>query len=745
MNRTFVAFFLTLSGLVAGHSGTIEGAPRLTIIVDSGPFQSVEEAAQAENQVDWSVEEAPAVRACTESFAAVELRRFLAAALRETDVGDIVFEEPGVLPEGDVIVLGPPKEGENPWLGDADTNPRDAFRVRAREDEDRVVIRIEGAGRTGVLYGVYAFLEEIGYRFFGMGEEGIVYPDPVDALPGDLHLEESPDYLIRGFMTGKRGGELDDFFLWMARNRFNLWSAYEEEESIPLLKKWGIRLNGGLHSIQPHYLDPEAEYPYRLPWEEAAETDRRETPYTLEPGARERVEAREREGRPTYFDVHPEWYGWVDGERDPNVRRQGVNYCTSNPDATAELSKNLISSLAEGRLKHADVLEFWMVDAGRWCECGECRAEGTYTDRLLLTVHRVNDALRIAREQGRLERGIHVSTLAYLETVAPPSRPLPPDFDYENISVTFFPFRRCYAHGLADEACREINGPIRAALEGWTGEDRLYRGALRIGEYYNLSSYQSQPFVFPRILREDIPDYYEAGVRHFHFMHVLHGNWGPWALNHRLLSRVLWNVDAGIDGLTGDFMELYYPGAHREMTGFYSALEKATENIASWKARIDTAHGLSYDLREWLREEKNGIFPVKHLGYEPDDSLGTSISEMAEYSKTARDFLDKALAAPADPVEVMRLRDVEERFAYGEAVMHLYHRLVRATQAHRQGDEEAARREVAHLSRWAEKLESMEQAAQVSSGDANSPNGLIASGARPQVNSMVELYGGKKP
>ena len=96
------------------------------------------------------------------------------------------------------------------------------------------------------------------------------------------------------------------------------------------------------------------------------------------------------DGRLSYFEAHPEWYPLVNGRRVPGIRdeRFGTNFCTSNPHATAEFVKNFVQALVDGPLSHADIVRFWTLDAGKWCECEACQAQGTPTDRYLLLVHR---------------------------------------------------------------------------------------------------------------------------------------------------------------------------------------------------------------------------------------------------------------------------------------------------------------------------------------------------------------------
>src|SRR5262249_4701008 len=75
-------------GTTCGLESTLAaGSPpkSITIIADPGPFGSIEAAAQAEQRVEWRDSDHRADAACTRSFAATELRHFLAATWRAPD------------------------------------------------------------------------------------------------------------------------------------------------------------------------------------------------------------------------------------------------------------------------------------------------------------------------------------------------------------------------------------------------------------------------------------------------------------------------------------------------------------------------------------------------------------------------------------------------------------------------------------------------------------------------------------
>src|SRR5262249_27819302 len=154
-------------------------------------------------------------------------------------------------------------------------------------------------------------LEQLGVRFYGPGSAGTVLPERI-TLPDTMSRAEQPAFLTRGFWAWEPRGN-HDFFLWMVRNRLNLWTA--DEHDLPFLRKLGYRLMRGGHRIQLTFLDPKAEYPYRhagLPASSAYPPD----PYAV---ALEYRGDANHDGRLSYAEAHPEWYGLADGKRRPLI------------------------------------------------------------------------------------------------------------------------------------------------------------------------------------------------------------------------------------------------------------------------------------------------------------------------------------------------------------------------------------------------------------------------------------------
>ncbi|MFO8166080.1 MAG: DUF4838 domain-containing protein, partial [Desulfatiglandales bacterium] len=183
-----------------------------------------------------------------------------------------------------------------------------------------------------------------------------------------------------------------------------------------------MKLSAGDHEIHKHFLNPEGEYPYDHPTFEGDE-DKPEDPYRI--GNQYKGDT-SGDGKLTYFEAHPEWYGLIDGERRKNVSTwQGVNFCTSNADARMELAKNFVQGLIDGRYRKADIVNFLMIDGGQWCECDNCKKAGNASDKQFSVIVDILDEMEEARLKGKLSREVEIRMSAYVKTIEPPTKDLP--------------------------------------------------------------------------------------------------------------------------------------------------------------------------------------------------------------------------------------------------------------------------------------------------------------------------------
>lgn len=717
---------------------SVVGNTQVNIIVNKGPFATVQQASAGEDTVNFFDDDLTDDRACTECFAAMELVKYLPeATLIKAD--EIKFTDPKILPKsGNVFLIGSrysnPIIDKYPLPQGTYLETEQSYSIRSFKDNGRVVTIIEGAERVGTLYGIYRYLQELGIKFIGLGEKGTIFPNAPADLTADININENPSYLNRGFYTWGDRKVKSDFFFWMARNKLNYWTA--ENQPIKLLKKLGVKLSDGGHRVQGIVLNSDDEYPYNHPIFKGDE-NKPDDPYKV---GDDYAGDTNNDGRLSFFEAHPEWYGMKNGIRtkisySTNAAQHEINFCTSNNEARKEFAKRIAQQLIDGRWKNVDVFEFWMFDGGPnlWCTCDKCKKAGSYTDKMFMVTYDILKELERMRTIGSLNRQVKVSNLAYQATLDPPTMPLPADYDYKNSSVTFFPIGRCYVHSLADPACTEINQGQLNAYQGWTmGERRNYKGSIFIGEYYNISSLKTLPVVFTKIMAVDIPWYYRNGARQFHYMHTPDTMWGTWTLNQYLMGQLLWNVNADAGSIVDDYFNLYYPTTSYNTRKFYEQLEIATANIKVFKNYLTG------------RLLKGDLFQLDHLHYDEYHPLvndGPDVVEMMDAMEFAKKYLDISLIECKNIIEQQRLVEDKDRFDYGYTMYRYLYHMIRTSIFHKKDDKVMAGREFSIVVKYAEQLKNMIDVVQVSSDHANSPNGFEATQSVGVFNEFLKLYG----
>ncbi len=522
--------------------------------------------------------------------------------------------------------------------------------------------RITGGDDTGVLYGAYALLERLGFRWFS--------PDPWDVERPErlqwpaLDLAEQPRAQLRGFFAVEKR-DTEAFLLWMARHRMNFWSANTNHPE--LCRKLGMVLRAtppsGAHRLIADYLPA-----------------------------------------PRHFAAHPEWFALIEGKRRAcQERGDADNFCFSNEEAGRELARAFADELTDGRLKDAAFVAVAPFDNGRWCECDRCRALGNPMRQFLQVVWHCQ------RELKRRGRRVTLIVSAYHETLTPPDTPLPPDFDFASVLIQFFSIERCYAHAFADDNCPG-NAQLKELLGKWRADGRF---RLLIGEYYNVSTFASLAFPLDTFMAEDIEFYARCGACAFDYMHVSTALWGGvLALNNTSFADALWGRATDRD----DFFARRYHAAAVAARRFHECLRQAFANakcLKHYQGR-GTAAGVreggnpvKYRLVSRLLEPPadGELFYPGHFEYDRDWPGAPSLCTTVRMLDEAEQLLASAeSAAVGDAVVLERLRIDRRRFDYTAAVTRFLHAFATVRLAEAAGDGDAARKAAEHLRAYGEPL-----------------------------------------
>jgi len=727
----------------------------ISIIVNKGRFNSVAEASNAEMLINWWDDQDKDAIVCTECFAAMELRKHLCklTGAEETDEKNFPFMDDNTLPEGNAILIG--NNGSNKitsflWEkliphenSKSDEVSPEGFYIKSLIHEGRNLISLAGNSRVGTLYAVYSFLENLGIRWFGLGEKGLQYCVNESFEIPQLNYFDYPRFKTRGSYSEIVDDTIEDFIDWLTRNRVNF--AFLDKIVNPYnLKKRGIHICTGGHNIMDRFLNPNHEYPYKH--KIFGGDEKPEDPYAV---SKEYLGDADGDYVLTYFEAHPDWFGMVDGKRSSNVgngAREGFgdNYCTSNEDATDELCKNIVNSLISGQLSKTDYINAWLLDNGTWCSCDVCKNMGNYSYRLAMVIYKLGRKIEEARRDGRLKRNIKILYPAYHETLPIPDHPLPDDFDYENCIVTYFPIERCYVHEIDDPACTETNQELMETYTQWTlNPERTYKGEIFVGEYYNVSAFASSPIPNMKIMKHDIPYYYSTGVRHMYYMHMTALNWGTLTLTNYQFQKMLWNPGIDVDQLLDEFYNMYYGKIASQMKEFYETLETATRNMKYYK-HYQYHKGVRHSLANKLTNDVKELFPLKHMKYDTvlnDGNAGISVVETVEMFKKCRKLIDDALIlADTEPI-IGRVLEDEMRFTYGEdMVLYLYY-MTRTNLFRWKGQQLLAKRAFERARFFAEKLEKETEAVAGLKRFDNMKNGLKATWCREAYLNYLKIYG----
>lgn len=251
------------------------------------------------------------------------------------------------------------------------------------------------------------------------------------------------------------------------------------------------------------------------------------------------------------FAEHPEYLGLVKGER------KSTKFCIGNPavrqlvidDALAQLRKN----------PQLDSISVDPSDGLNWCECEDCQALGSITDRAVALANAVAEAVH------QHKPGTIVGMYAYSGHSPPPSIRVHPQVV---ISVA-----TAFIHG---------GYTVEELMRGWQSQG----ATLGIREYYSVHTWDRDLPGRARggnlqYIRTTLPQFHALGARYF--SSESSDNWGPNGLGYYIAARILWDVDEAyrVDELVDDFLSTAFGDAKEPMAKFYQLLDTSERPLLS--------------------------------------------------------------------------------------------------------------------------------------------------------------------
>jgi Domain of unknown function (DUF4838) len=468
-----------------------------------------------------------------ERLAAQELQRYLNLMTGATF--PIVTGKTG----GKVILIGP--EMMPAGLIDKEELGFDGFIYRAMPGK----IMLAGVNDRVTLFSVYAFLRELGCRWFAPNFDfygkaaGEVIPkvDPLMVPELDRMIKPSMKYRRLDIEEGRTHTvkNLIQMIDWMPKVGMNVlqcplnyqgkgdtkWDNWRSA-LIPELKKRNLLIEVGGHGYQ-NFLQQKF-----------------------------------------YFKQHPNWFGMIDGKRSEATR---VDFETANPQAMHEFLRNVKDYLQTH--PEIDIFDLWPPDGAEWSQSRESQKLGSPTRRQALVVNAV--ARMVKADFPRMK----VEFLAYQNYLFPRKDV---QFFGENTIMDFCPIGRTYQHLIWDQQS-SLNQEYMSALHDWLKRE-IFKGHILIYTYYHKYSWRSLPIDIPKLITEETHYYKSLGVSCMG-IYSEPANWFTYETNHYFFARAAMNANLDASRALHDYAQKRFGPAWVPMEEYFQILEKTTPKICS--------------------------------------------------------------------------------------------------------------------------------------------------------------------
>jgi len=399
--------------------------------------------------------------------------------------------------------------------------------------QDRVIL--SGGSPRALLFAVYAFLENLGCRWFAPGFDcykGVGYEfvprKTLLTLPLGRRVIR-PSMLYRDWLIEEcRSHTISNTIAmidWMAKVRANVFFApinYQHSgrftwESIraeiaPEIQKRGLILVVGGHGYE-NFLYPDQ-----------------------------------------FFDAHPEWFAMINGKRS---RDPHCVFETANPAALKTFARR-VADYVEAH-PEIDILGLLPPDLVKWSESKASLAQGSPSRRQAIVTHAVR------RELKRRKSSVALETYAYDQ-----SEPYPENFRlHKDIIVTLALFYQTHRGPIYDPESMPA-GRTRDALHDWT---RNHAGTVSYLPYHRRYVWQSRPVATPGVLWSDARYLHDRGIRGM-VGFAEPGDWLTYELQHYLFARVAEQVTCDIAVVVDDYCNSRFGAAGTKMARFFWLLER---------------------------------------------------------------------------------------------------------------------------------------------------------------------------
>ncbi|HIE50296.1 MAG TPA: DUF4838 domain-containing protein [Armatimonadetes bacterium] len=237
------------------------------------------------------------------------------------------------------------------------------------------------------------------------------------------------------------------------------------------------------------------------------------------------------------FEQHPEWFALVEGKRQPR------QLCTTNPEVQQRVSEHTLEVFR--REPQRNMVSVEPNDGRGYCECENCRAVGSISNRVFLLANVAAKAVR--REFPDKWVGLY----AYAYHSDPPGFKLEPGV-YVQVTTGFRYTKLTFEEQVS--AFRRRGAQVGVydyfSVYPW---DWDMPGAAKAGRAYQLA--------------EAIRHYHDLGLTTYDAESSC--NWGPNGLGYWVGAKLMWNPNQDPKALVRDFCQRAFGQAAEPMQRLY--------------------------------------------------------------------------------------------------------------------------------------------------------------------------------
>lgn len=403
-------------------------------------------------------------------------------------------------------------------------------------DEGKIVIC--GAGNKGTINGVYAFLEDYcGCHWY---ESGVIVTPENASLTVPYGIDDEYHPYFEYTETDTISSRDIEFSLANGLNG-GVYRSFTAEQGGQV----GY-IGSFAHTLVTHYCKPE-----------------------------------------TYFEAHPEYYAYHQGERVPQ------QLCLTNPDVIDIVVGEVLENLSRQHDPSAtiQIVSLTQHDNQKYCECEKCKAlddaNGSHAGTMITFVNTVAERVKAS---GNYDNVVF-DTFAYQYTRKAPTAVVP----REDVIVRLCSIECCFGHTLDDPKCDE-NKDFMYDLEQW-GKicNRVY-----IWDYVN--NYAQTVCIFPNfgVMQRNVQIFYENNVKGIYeegnyYIANCDAEFGE--MRTYLLSKLMQNPYCDYEAEMNGYLETVYGAGWQNIREFIDIMTEHavtdSQHLYIYQSTAQTLYGIT--------------------------------------------------------------------------------------------------------------------------------------------------------